>query len=55
MTEEELVAELFACPRCGERRMEYLGNDGCEHVECETCGFRYTLPASDCLEDADAD
>jgi len=45
---EELVDERYACPSCGESRMDWLvwidndwmcGPDRC--VECQTCGQTY--------------
>jgi len=40
--DEDLVMEESACPKCGERRMDYLINDE-GHVTCETCGHEYDL------------
>lgn len=38
---EEVPAE-FACPKCGERRMDYLlNNEG--DITCESCGYEYSL------------
>ena len=34
---EELVEASCACPRCGERRMDWLVWISEEHVECATC------------------
>ena len=31
--DEDLVCEEFACPKCGERRMDYLANDE-NHITC---------------------
>jgi len=38
------VAENFGCPRCGERRFDFLVWIGeyKEQVECATCGCVYT-------------
>ena len=38
---DECVEQGFACPHCGERRMDLLVwvEDDC--VECETCGHHY--------------
>jgi hypothetical protein len=42
--EAELVPERWACPGCGERRMDELANNDDDTVTCATCGRRYTLP-----------
>ena len=39
---EEVVPAEFACPECGERRMDYLVNDE-GHVTCESCGYEYDI------------
>ena len=41
--EDDMVACIFGCPRCGERRMDWLEWIGeyMEEVECSTCGFVY--------------
>jgi hypothetical protein len=41
--EGDLVEECFGCPRCGERRMDYLHwvPPYMEEVECQTCGQIY--------------
>jgi transcription elongation factor Elf1 len=41
--EEDLVHEMFGCPRCGERRVDYLVwlEEDSEHVECQTCCYVY--------------
>lgn len=38
------VAEVFGCPRCGERRMDWLEwiGDDMEDVECATCTFVFS-------------
>lgn len=38
----ELVDRRFACPHCGEQRMDWLvwDSEGVE-VDCETCGMAY--------------
>jgi hypothetical protein len=44
MHEEEgegLVALDFACPRCGERRIDYLVCREDDLVDCQTCGATY--------------
>jgi len=43
---DDEVASTGACPKCGERRVDYLvwQKDG-KHVKCTTCGKRYTPPA----------
>lgn len=38
----ELVVESCACPRCGERRMDWLVWTEGDTVRCETCGHIYT-------------
>lgn len=45
--EGPLVAPEWACPRCGERRMDELlvGDD--EAVTCASCGCRYYLPPAE--------
>jgi hypothetical protein len=42
--ESELVAEAWACPGCGERRIDELANNDDDTVTCATCGRHYTLP-----------
>ncbi len=42
--EDELVAEEWSCPRCGERRMDWLEVQEDDSIECATCGQRYELP-----------
>ena len=38
----ETVARCFACPCCGERRMDWLGwNKAGTVVSCATCGADY--------------
>jgi rubredoxin len=42
----DLVPERDACPECRERdadKLEWL-NDEDEQVQCQTCGFIYTVP-----------
>ncbi len=41
--QEDMVSPEHACPKCGERRMDYLGwiNDESEEVKCVTCGTVY--------------
>ena len=39
--EEALVPEHSACPRCGERRMDWLVWQDDERVKCSTCGEVY--------------
>ncbi len=39
---QELVEEVFGCPRCGERRVDWLvWDDDGEQVTCSTCGQVY--------------
>jgi transcription elongation factor Elf1 len=39
VVEPEKVVEEFACPRCGERRLDLLVWQGDEEmVKCESCG-----------------
>ncbi|MFC1930447.1 hypothetical protein ACFLWE_00955 [Chloroflexota bacterium] len=39
---DDLVRTEWACPKCGERRMDYLvWIDEGERVKCGTCGFEY--------------
>jgi hypothetical protein len=42
--ENDKVACVFGCPRCGERRFAYLEwtYEGMEEVECQTCGKVYS-------------
>ncbi len=40
--DEDLVRKELACPKCGERRMDYLINDE-GHVTCDSCGHEYDL------------
>ena len=48
-SESYLVGEMQACPKCGERRMDYLqwqyfdyGDDSTyEYVKCATCRHEY--------------
>ena len=40
--EDELVQPKWACPQCGERRMDYLIPDH-NAVRCATCGTCYEL------------
>jgi DNA-directed RNA polymerase subunit RPC12/RpoP len=41
--QDDLVSLENACPRCGERRTDYLIwiDDESEEVECSTCGMVY--------------
>jgi transcription elongation factor Elf1 len=41
--QEDLVHEMFGCPRCGERRVDHLVwlEEDSEHVECQTCCYVY--------------
>jgi Zn ribbon nucleic-acid-binding protein len=34
---------MFGCPRCGERRVDYLMwlEEDSEHVECQSCCYMY--------------
>ena len=41
LEEEALVPEHSACPRCGERRMDWLVWQDDERVKCSTCGEVY--------------
>ena len=45
--EDEIVEEAFGCPRCGERRSDFLEIDGNEVVQCLTCGLAYSLNESE--------
>ena len=38
------VLEGFGCPRCGERREDWLIVQDDESVRCGTCGLVYRLP-----------
>ena len=38
---DERVAPVFACPCCGEDRMDWLVWDEDEMVNCKTCGEVY--------------
>jgi hypothetical protein len=40
---EDLVEEEFGCPRCDERRVDWLIwlEEDSEHVECQTCYYIY--------------
>jgi rubredoxin len=38
----ELVVEYCKCPKCGERRMDYLATDD-GIVTCQSCGTVYDL------------
>ena len=38
---EELVDQEYACPRCGERRVDWLVWQDDEHIRCETCSNIY--------------
>ena len=40
--EDELVQPKWACPQCGERRMDYLILDD-DTVRCQSCGTAYEL------------
>ena len=40
----EPVLEGFGCPRCGERREDWLLVQEDESVKCGTCGLVYRLP-----------
>ena len=35
------VREVFACPGCGERRVDELVHLDDDHVQCATCGTEY--------------
>jgi uncharacterized Zn finger protein len=35
------VTVAYACPQCGERRIDYLVWNEEERVECQTCGQVY--------------
>jgi len=39
--DDDLVCEEFACPKCGERRIDYLTNDE-NHITC-ACGYEYDI------------
>lgn len=51
MKDEDLVIDIWACPRCGEQRIDYLildkEGEGNEEVDCATCNCHYTLPEID--------
>jgi rubredoxin len=38
---EALVRQDFACPNCGERRVDYLLCRDDDLVECHSCGTAY--------------
>jgi len=38
----EYVITEWACPKCGERRMDNLKCNG-EQVKCYTCNTKYTI------------
>jgi len=39
-----LVPPNFACPKCGQRKMdELICDDDGEHVACQTCGTNYAV------------
>jgi hypothetical protein len=42
--DEPLVRKEWACPNCGEQRMDYLACEE-DNVSCHTCGAKYVLPA----------
>lgn len=45
----DLVSETMACPKCGERRVDWLacGDDEREDVvTCGTCGYVYEVGAA---------
>lgn len=42
----ELVSESMACPKCGERRVDWLfidDDEGVEMGQCDTCGYCYEV------------
>lgn len=39
--EDDTVEEHNACPKCGERRMDYLQWTDMDEVVCGTCGHTY--------------
>ncbi len=39
--EPDQVDERHGCPRCGERRTDYLEWQDDERVKCQTCGHIY--------------
>jgi len=42
LNDDDLVAEQDACPKCGERRLDFLvWQKGGKYVKCTTCGKRY--------------
>ena len=44
----ELVPPCFACPKCGQREMDYLVcHDDGESVACQSCGTNYTVTQLD--------
>ena len=43
----ELVAPIFACPACGECRMDELLIEEDDVVTCNSCGRTYTLEYPD--------
>jgi transcription elongation factor Elf1 len=44
MPDEEMVPEIWACPCCGERRMDFLEHHVDEEkVTCATCGTTYEI------------
>ena len=44
--ESEWASAEAGCPVCGERRIDELGINDDETVDCATCGSRYALPGS---------
>lgn len=47
MDDDELVAPGFACPRCGERRQDWLMIQDDDSVRRGTCGLEYRLPGDE--------
>jgi ribosomal protein S27AE len=43
MENEEMVQEGLGCPRCGERRMDWLNWVEDEHVQCGACDYTYEV------------
>ena len=37
------VMEEYACPKCGERRVGWLGFDDDDQIVCRTCGTHYPI------------
>jgi hypothetical protein len=51
--DDDLAPTSCACPGCGELRIDMLGINDYESVDCATCGAHYQLPGGPAATDGD--